>query len=54
MTARPADDTIDADLSRRALNLMNTLDLRLASTVSEPCCVLRAACDPDIDCLIEL
>lgn len=33
MSTRPGDDVIDADLSRRALQLLSALDLRISSTV---------------------
>ena len=43
MAAKPTDDNIDADLSRRALHLMNMTDMRLASTVGRRCLCLVAA-----------
>ncbi len=38
MAAKPTDDMIDADLSRRALQLMNLVDMRLAGTVGAVFC----------------
>ena len=33
MAAKPTDDVVDGDLSRRALQLMSNIDQRLSSTV---------------------